>query len=229
MENHPHNQARSSRNAGLFGGVVGTLGLTAAIFAMSATAGAAAPVLQAQDTDPAPTVQDVELNEDAFAADDEAWASYDECINQVFEDLGIEFSDVEALEADMLDGEIVGLDDFGTAVSIMDGEDLSFAEFGEGDGTITINKTGDEITVDTAGDVTVEAIDWDEAAIALEGDMVLEGDIELNELSIDNELDNELSGCDDKLPEGFDLDTGYDLDAGFEVAEAIEAAVLTEG
>ena len=44
-------------------------------------------------------------------------------------------------------------------VIVFDGDLPSFIDFGDGDGSVTITKTGDEITVTTDGDVTVEQLD----------------------------------------------------------------------
>lgn len=215
---------RSNRKAGLLGGVVGSIGLAASIFALTATAGAAAPVLQAQDTEPAPVIDEDFPNE-------EAWAEFETCIDAVFESQGIDvakaFGDGEILDMDEFEGTFDEFD-FGPAVSIMDGEDMSFAEFGEGDGSITITKSGDDISVTSDGDVTVEEFDWD--AIEAEGIEFLEGiefpegegldgDFEMLEGFDDeafDELDEALSSCDDKLPEG------VDLDHDFEDAEAFD-------
>lgn len=290
----PTGQPRSTRKAGLVGGALGSIGLAVSIFALSATAGAAGPVLQA-DAEPAP-VEDVaegeieiseedyaaadacwgeieatfnldgDVDEDAIdwdaideaaeeceallpqeiqdqiAADEAAWAPYEECIDAAFEASGI---DVDAMDNDVfvgdIDGEFAGeafaMDDFGTAVSIMDGDEFSFAEFGEGDGTITITKAGDDITVSTDGDVDVETVDWDEEAVMLDAeeldmedfeieDFDGEGEVFLDDM-FDAELDDALSGCDDKLPEGIDLDA--DFEDGFAVAVEVEPLELTEG
>ena len=268
----PTGARRSTRKAGLIGGALGSLGLAVSVFALSATAGAAGPVLQA-DTEPAPTEvlteaadgelefddadfaaadacwdeldatfafdDDADIDEDAIdwdaleaasqeceallpqeiqdeiAAEEEAWAPYEACIDAIFEDEGIDWEDAEVVEFDgEFDGEIM---DFGPAVSIMDGDDVSFAEFGEGDGTITIVKSGDDISVDTEGDVDVETIDWNDEAMMLDG-----------EFAIDGEFDDAFSACDDQLPEGIDFEDG-DFEDGFVVADEVEPLELNEG
>ena len=282
----PTGPRRSTRKAGLVGGALGSLGLAVSVFALSATAGAAGPVLQA-DTEPAPTEilaeaaegelelddadfaaadacwdeldatfafdGDADIDEDAIdwdaleaasqeceallpqevqdeiAAEEEAWAPYEACIDGVLEAEGIDWEDAEVVEFDVdlddefddeFDGEIM---DFGPAVSIMDGDDVSFAEFGEGDGTITIVKSGDDITVSTDGDVNVETIDWDDEAMMLDGEFAIDGDF-----AIDAELDEAFSACDDQLPEGIDFEDG-DFEDGFVVAGEVEPLELTEG
>jgi hypothetical protein len=108
--------------------------------------------------------QDVQ---DEIAAHEEAFGPYEACVDAVLEEQGFD------------DGDFLGdaeMFDFGPAVSIMTGDTASFAEFGEGDGHVTITKTGDDFTVTSDGDVSIEDIDWDAA----------------------------FAGCDDQLPEGFD-------------------------
>jgi len=132
-------------------------------------------------------------------------------------DVDLDTDIIEIDEADLLDGMVDNMVefDFGPEVSIMDGDDLTLADFGDGDGVITITKSGDDISVDSSGDVSVEDIDWDdfsaEAILAEEGDFdpelfddaqLLE-DAELFELN--DELEADLSGCDDKLPEGVEI------------------------
>ena len=98
-----------------------------------------------------------------LAAEEAAWEEFDACVDAVFDEYGIE---------DELD------DEFGNGVSIMTDDDLTFAEFGEGDGSITVNQVGGVITVTTDGDVTVEEID--ESAF--------------------DEIDEALVGCEESLP-----------------------------
>ena len=68
----PTGQNRSMRKAGLVGGALGSIGLAVSIFALSATAGAAGPVLQA-DTEPAPVEDEappeLDFDEDDFDDD----------------------------------------------------------------------------------------------------------------------------------------------------------------
>lgn len=280
-DTHPTDPSRSKRTSGIVGGVIGSLGLAASIVALSATAGAASPTLQADPT-PAPTVEDVTEtveNDEAFAAaeacwadieatfsfesnvevdaidwdavdaeaekcdallpqevqdqiaaDEEAWAPYDDCIDAVFEEQGIDLDGPSSFVIagdvdDDFDGELAlefADADFGPAVSIIDGEEMSFAEFGDGDGTITITKTGDDISVSSDGDVVVETFDMADEAIMLDGE-ILDGEAFEDDMFLDAELEEALSSCDDKLPEGIDLEDG------FGVAVAVEPAELSEG
>lgn len=184
---------RSNRKVGLIGGVVGSIGLAASLFALTATAGASGPVLQATENAPAATA--AVTDDDEGLAEDDAWAEFDACIEAVFESQGIDLDDEFSDE------------DFGVAVSIMDGDDVSFAEFGEADGSITITKAGDDISVTSTGDVMVEEFDWKDVELldGVEFEMLEDFDDELFA-----ELDEALSGCDDQLPEGFDFDMEFD-------------------
>jgi len=192
---------RSHRKAGLIGAAIGSIGLAASIFALTATAGAAGPVLHAQDAESEP----VPVVEETFP-DEEAWTEFETCIDAVF-------GEADFFESHDIDGNFDDFD-FGPAVSIMDGDDMSFAEFGEGDGSITITKTGDDISVTSDGDVTLEEFNWDDAdGIGVLEGHVLDGDFEMLEGFDDEafeELDAALSGCDDKLPEGVDLDHDFE-------------------
>jgi len=189
----------SVKRAGIVGSVAGAAALTASIFLLSSGAGATSPSLVAQpETEPAEPA----LIDD-IAADDAAWAEFDECISAVFEVEGIdvEMAGSSAVMVDEFDLELDGdYDDeafeieFGPAVSVMDGDNLTFADFGEGDGSITITKSGDEIAVTSDGDVNVEDVDITE----------FEGGFEA-ELMDDGEFEDLFSSCDDKLPDGVDL------------------------
>lgn len=213
----PPTPPRSSRRAGLVGGIVGSVGLAAALLTLTATAGAdETPTLEAPVSD-APTEAVEAIDADEFPGEEE-WAAYDACIDAVFEKNGFDFDEVfEIDDAQLLDGEIDFDEmDFGPEVSIFDGDELSFAEFGEGDGSVTITKSGDDLTITSEGDVDVEEVDWNEAIMLDEFDAELaEGDIELLEGFDDaafEALDEELASCEDQLPEGIDLVDEFDLD-----------------
>lgn len=49
--------------------------------------------------------------------------------------------------------------EIGPDVSVMDDGELTIADFGDGDGTVTITKSGDDISVTSTGDVTVETVE----------------------------------------------------------------------
>lgn len=238
-DNTTHDRTRSTRRAGLIGGVIGSLGLAATLLAVTATAGATEPTLET------PPNTDVAVPTDGTDADlptDEDWADYDACVNAAFAAAGIDVeTDVfEAGEGEFVEGmEGIAVMDFGPAVSVMNGDDLTFADFGEGDGSITITKTGDDISVTSDGDVTVEEVDFEELSGDFDIDL-LEGELadgEFEVLDIDDEafaeIDDALAGCDDKLPEGIDfedfsdavlLDEG-DLEESGEAMEVLPADV----
>ncbi|NNC80135.1 MAG: hypothetical protein HKN94_08290 [Acidimicrobiales bacterium] len=73
-----------------------------------------------------------------------------EKLEELFGDM---FGDLEDFEFPEFDG------DFGPDVSVMDDGELTIADFGDGDGTITITKTGDDITVTSTGDVDLETVE----------------------------------------------------------------------
>ena len=190
---------------GLAGGIIGSIGLAASILALSATASASGPQLQAQTTDQEQPTLEVDLDGESNVVfgdiDDNSWAEFEACVDAVF----------AGPEADF---------DFGPDVSIMDGDDLSFADFGVGDGSITISKVGEEITVTTDGDVNVEVLDFDDVVIDIE-DLGLDG-VEFDRIELDDgnfdhalitEFDNHLSGCEDQLPQGV-IEGGF-IDSGF--------------
>lgn len=267
----PQEHRRSVRKAGIIGGVIGSIGLAASIFALTATAGAATSTLAAQDTDSGPDVtapeadtlyndtleSDEEVPEDYAAAEvcwvaleekfnlhdledkaiedkaaweafeaeadtceallpqdvkdeiaahDKAFGPYEKCVDAVFEEQGF---DDEGFFGDDVFGDDE-MFDFGPAVSIITDDAASFAEFGEGDGHVTITKTGDDFAITSDGDVTIEDIDWDAEFEGLEG----HGETDDAEFEA---FDAALSSCDDKLPEGFDFDGDFGL---FDEAEA---------
>lgn len=119
-------------------------------------------------------------------ADDAAWEAYDVCIDDAFGELDEEF----------------GFADFGPAVSVMDGDSYSFAEFGEGDGSIVVSKTGDAIVIESTGDVEI----FDEEAIEAEfADVVIDEEAELV-------YDEAFTVCEEHLPEGLDYELVEDYD-----------------
>lgn len=218
---------RSNRKAALLGGVVGSIGLAASLFALTATAGASGPVLQTPNTEPVAAT--AAANDDDSFPDEEAWSEYDACIDAVFESQGFDideaFGELELLDMDEFD--------FGPAVSILDGDGISAAEFGEDDGSITVTKIGDDISVTSDGDVTFEEISWDDIE-GLSDEIaevdVLAGDVEVLDGNMFEELDNELSGCDDHLPEGIDFENFIDEGEVFAIDDADlgEVVELTE-
>lgn len=215
MEDKLPSTPRSNRRAGLIGGIVGSVGLAAALLTLTATAGAQdTPSLEVPSAEADATIDDADF------PGEEEWAAYDECVNAVFEEHGFDIeagiTEAEAMPFDD-DGEFAeGVLDFGPEVSVFDGDELTIADFGDGDGTITITKNGDDVSVSSDGDVDVEVVDWDDM-IELDE---LEGEFEAFEGEFDAEfddaefdaIDEDLAGCDDQLPEGIEFDDMIELD-----------------
>ena len=134
-----------------------------------------------------------------IAIEEAAWAPFDECMDAAFADAGIDVDAFDEYEDDFEDK-------MDSGVAVMDGDELSFAQLGEGDGTITITKSGGDVVVTTDGDVTLETADWDDE---------FEGEFDKQ---IDAELHKALSACEDKLPEGFDEEFADELEE-FDLSE----------
>lgn len=228
-ENTTHNPPHSARKAGLIGGVIGSLGLAATLLAVTATAGATEPTLEPQPS--GVVAAQAELSESELPGDED-WADYDACVNAALEAAGIDFeTEVFELSDDEIMEDMNGVVamDFGPAVSVMDGDDLTFADFGDGDGSITITKTGDDISVTSDGDVTVEEVDIESAIAEFDGELG-EGEIEMFDIDDEAfaEIDNALAGCDDKLPEGIDFEDFTEV-MPLDDAEALEFGEAIEG
>lgn len=165
---------------------------------------------------------------DEIAKFDDAFKEFDTCLA----DAGVGFPDeLDGLFEGGFDGPFKGeLDgifeghlfdgefedkfpvDLGAIVSVMDGDSLSVAEFGDGDGTVTITKTGDDISVSSTGDVTVDDIEFDMDGMELDG---LDFDLELGELGEEFQaFEDALSSCEESLPTDL-LDGDFFLDGPF--------------
>lgn len=128
------------------------------------------------------SMSDEELDALYDAAEEQAEA----CESELPE--GVDFDAIEeGFEAEFGDMDDIEMPE--VVVETADG--LELIDFGEGDGTVTITKSGDEITVAVDGDATAESIDW--AAID-EWDEVEDLD-ELDDM--DEEDDGEDDGEDD--------------------------------
>jgi hypothetical protein len=111
------------------------------------------------------------------------------------------------------DGEGFELFDIGPDVSVMDDGELTIADFGDGDGTITVTKTGDDISVTSTGDVKIETVEpftgLAELGEGLGFDFDFDFDFEPGEIpEFDlegfpklGELDDAFSTCEELLPE----------------------------
>ena len=108
---------------------------------------------------------------DAEAASDEAFeAGIEGCEALLPDDADFVFG-----TADVGEWDEIGFEDFEVPEVVVETEDgVEFLDFGDGDGTITITKTNGEISVAVSGDVTSEAMIWDELDFA-DGDVIAEG------------------------------------------------------
>jgi len=123
-----------------------------------------------------------------LVVEDELWQAFDVCVEDAFAEL----DDRNEFSADgTFDDEF----DFGPAVSIMDDERYRFAEFGEGDGTVTITKRGDDLAVEVSGDVEVA----EEELLSEVGEEHFELDGEMEAA-----YDQVFADCEVHLPEGDD-------------------------
>lgn len=75
-------------------------------------------------------------------------------------------------------------------VAVQTADGITIVDLGEGDGTVTITKTGEDISVATDGDLTSETITWDDLEAEFD-EMDDDMDDELDELDdIDDEMDD---------------------------------------
>ena len=209
------------RRSGLIGAGIGVAAIVASLLAFSTLAGAQDSGSELVDPDPAPVETD---DGDDDAKFEDAFNAFDTCLS----DAGVDFPDeLGGILGGVFEGDFDGLFegeffdgefedkfpvDLGAIVSVMNGDSLSVAEFGDGDGTITITKTGDDISVSSTGDVTVDDIDFDIDGMELDG---FDFDLELGELGEKFQaFEDALSSCEDSLPEDL-LDGAFFLDDGF--------------
>ena len=238
-ENPDNEPEAPRRRSGLIGAGIGVVAVVASLLAFSTLAGAQDsgsdlvdpdPALadDADDADPDPALAETDADDAGVAKFEDAFRAFDTCLA----DAGVGFPDVlDGVFPDVLDGlfegefdgvfkgEFDGLfegefeDEFpvdlGAIVSVMNGDSLSVAEFGDGDGTVTITKTGDEISVSSTGDVTVDDIDFDIDGMELDG-----FDLDLGELGEEFQaFEDALSSCEESLPEDL-LDGGLFFGGG---------------
>lgn len=204
----------SRRRSGAIGALIGSIGLAGALVAVASGAGAAAPGVEKL----APVAAQAQPVEGVDVVADTDWEAFDGCMSAALEAAGfeldtaaiveeVELDGLEALEDLDADFEVFDLGDLPPMVEVIDGDGIRFAEFGEGDGTVTITKTGDQISVETDGDVQVEELDLEDLRLA-------------DELDLDDELEAEfeaaVTGCEDRLPEGVWVDDILDEDDGDE-------------
>jgi len=139
-----------------------------------------------------------------------------EKLEELFGDM---FGDLEDFEFPEFDGdfEFDFTEELGPDVSVMNNGELTIADFGDGDGTITITKSGDEITVTSTGDVELETV---EPFGMLDG--IIDGfgfgeafefpefDGEGFDFPDFEEMDEAITACEDLLPEDvFGMNHGF--------------------
>ncbi len=141
---------------------------------------------------------------DEVRAEIEQFAAFDACVDGQLGDLMVEGDEDDG---DGSDGSDFG-DAFGHGTVIVEagqGDEVAFYDFGSGDGTITVTKQGDDVTVVVDGDVTtvdLEALEaeWEaeeaawEAAMDGCGDLLPDG---AGELFDDEMIDDEFDELDD--------------------------------
>ncbi len=223
------------RRSGLIGAGIGVVALIASLLAFSTLAGAQDSGSELIDPESAPVeTQDDDADDDDDDDDDDdpttkfedAFKDFDTCLA----DTGVGFpgaldgifegefdgpftGEIEGFFEGEFDGEFGDKfpGDLGAIVSVMDGDSLSIAEFGDGDGTVTITKSGDDISVSSTGDVTVDDIDFDIDGMELDG---FAFDLELGELDEEFQaFEDALSSCEESLPDDL-LDGGFFFGGG---------------
>jgi hypothetical protein len=223
-ENPDTEPEAARRRSGLIGAGVGVVALIASLLAFSTLAGAQDSGSELVDPESAPVEAQDDDDDDATDTTkfEDAFKDFETCLA----DAGVGFPDaldglfkgefngpftgeIEGLfEGEFFDGEFEDKFpvDLGAIVSVMDGDTLSVAEFGDGDGTVTITKSGDDISVSSTGDVTVDDIDFDIDGMELDG---FDFDLELGELGEQFQaFEDALSSCEESLPEDL-LDGGF--------------------
>lgn len=172
-----------------FGGVLGATAVVASLLALSGGVSAQDSTPDAEDDAVAAESTGVEaLAEDGDltfddAALDEAWASYDKCLADNRIETSLDAEEFELDEAALGNG----------SVFVDEGDEFSIADFGTGDGVITIIKEGDELTVEGSGDVEINEVTLDD-----EADWEIEGDWDLE---ADAEWGKAFQACEGELPD----------------------------
>ncbi len=181
-EETPTQNTTSKQRIGLLGAgaLLGATGLVAAVMSLGGTA-------SAQDSDIEPETPATDVAESTVSDDlDSDWEEFGSEAD--WEEFETAFEEFDQCLADHGITEDEEFDDFDFDAVVMDGEEsYTTAGFGEGDGTITITKVGDDINVHTSGDVTVETFTEDD----------FEADME----AYDEEWEQAMEACEDTLPE----------------------------
>ena len=91
--------------------------------------------------------------------------------------------------------------EFPSGVFVDAGDDTGFYEFGDGDGVITITKSGDDITVSSDGDVNVQ--DFELPDFGVDGEFPIPKITPEQEAELDATWGNIEDACGDLLPDDF--------------------------
>lgn len=139
-----------------------------------------------------------------FDIDPEIAAQFEEfeaCISEQLGDLDV-FGDLEVIGEGGVIPPFDMLEDleFPSGVFVEAGGDSGFYDFGDGDGTITITKSGDDISVSSEGDVNVQEFELPDFGV--EGDFPIPEITPEQEAEIDETLENVEDACGDLLPDG---------------------------
>jgi hypothetical protein len=148
-----------------------------------------------------------------FELDPEVTAQFEEfeaCISEQLGDLDV-FGGFDVIGEDGVIPPFEQLDDFDfdmledfeipSGVFVEAGDDTGFYEFGDGDGTITITKSGDDVSVSSNGDVNVQTFELP--------DFGLDGDFSFPEITSEQKADLDSTweavenACGDLLPDDF--------------------------
>ena len=177
----------------------------------------------ADDTEPDSETDgtDTDDSNGGFDEIEERFEEFDACLAEQLPDLfgddGVfGDGDIEFDDEPFIDGEFGPFDGNGSVTVVVPGGDEDDGEFvvvdfGEGDGSVTVTKTGDDVNVETSGDaeqLDLDALEaeWDDTADEWEADWEERSD----------EIDAAHDACADLLP---DFDLG-DVDFGdFELPE----------
>lgn len=187
----------ATRKAFALGSVLGATAIVGSLVALGSVASA-----QDEPAEQVTAVVDGEHAEIGMPADDAAWEAFDTCLA----DNGVDI-EPELTALNGVDGELEDAMFLDTSVFVQDGEEMSFATFGDGDGSITITKSGDDVVVTTTGDASVETDDlWEE---------IDSGQVDTDWEEIDADLERAFEACEGELPDdalsGFVMDLDDDM------------------
>ncbi len=156
-----------------------------------------------------------------FDLDPEVAAQFEEleaCISEQLGDLDL-FGGLDVFGEDGVIPPFEKLEDFDFDFDMLDGfeipsgvfveagDDTGFYEFGDGDGTITITKSGDDVSVSSDGDVNVQNFELPD--FGADGDFSFpeltpeqEAELDSKWAEIDNKWQAADAACGDLLPDG---------------------------